>query len=105
MNEMIVFENDKLIIAKETRDKLIAFKKAQLEIDLLEKELKKQAKEKMEEFNVPKILMDGLSIIYKGEYERSSIDTKALENELGAEFLERFKKTTKVSASLSISVE
>ena len=71
---------------------------------MFEKELKEQTKEKMEEYNIKKVNAEGLTITYKDEYSRKGIDTTRLKEEL-PDIYEDYLKETKVSSSVSITVE
>lgn len=103
MNELVTVENNKLAVAKEVVEKIKSLEKMKLELDLLEKELRQQAIEKMEEYGVTRIIADGLAITYKKASTRTSIDTTRLKKDL-PDIAEEYMRTSNTKASVSIIV-
>lgn len=102
--ELVKIENNDIQINGDFINKYRNFQKLKLEIDLMEKQVKEELKEAMENIGKDKLLLDGFSATIKAPYERKSIDSARLKKEL-PDIAEEFTKITKVGSSIAIAIE
>lgn len=103
-NELQVFEEKSLVLAKGLKD--LKVKKERLEKE--EKELKATLEKLFEEYGLKSFKNDYFSITRVAESESKSIDLKDMEKkepELYAELLEDYPKITKKKGYIRISVK
>lgn len=103
-NEIVQFEQKEVALI----NKLVAFKKQQNKMEVLEKELKENLKKVMEKYGMKQFKNDVITITYVDESESTSIDLKALEKReptLHAELLEDYPKVTKKNAYVRFTVK
>lgn len=74
------------------------------ELEEREKEMRVALKQAMEEYGVEKFENDVIKITYKGEYERNTIDSKALKED-HPKIAKKYAKTSKVASSISITLK
>lgn len=103
MNELVKVENGKIEVAKEVVEQIKSFQKMKIEMDLKEKELKKNLKEAMETCGIKKWVTDGLCATIKDGSVKKTIDSKRLKEEL-PDIYETYLKETNVSSSISLTI-
>ncbi len=101
--ELVLVDNNQIIIAEDVVEKIKAFNKAKLEMDLMEKELKESLKNAMEKVGIKKFIINGLSATIKDPYIRKSLDTKRLETEC-PDIYRAYLKETEVASSITLSI-
>lgn len=102
--ELVKIENNDIQISSDFINQYRNFQKLKLEMDLMEKQVKEELKEAMENIGKDKLLLDGFSATIKAPYERKSIDSARLKKEL-PDIAEEFTKITKVGSSIAIAIE
>lgn len=102
MNELIIIKDNKPIIPSKVVGKIIQLYTLKAELEMIEKELKEQAKEYIEQHDGKPIIVDGLAITYKKATTRKSVDTDKLKADGKYEI---YLKEIPVKASVSISVD
>ena len=103
-NEIVKVEDNQVLVANETIEKIKEFKKEKARMDILEKELKTKLKEAMEKVGIKKFIVNGLCANIKEGTTRTSIDSKRLKEEC-PDIYEEYSKTTPVSSSISLTFE
>ena len=103
-NELVKVENNQVIVANETIEKIKEFQKEKARMDMLEKELKSKLKEAMEKVGLKKFIVNGLCASIKDGSTRTTIDSKKLKEEC-PDIYEAYSKTTQVSSSITLSFE
>jgi predicted phage-related endonuclease len=103
MNELVKIEDNQIVIANETIEKIKNFQKIKAEMDLIEKDLKQQLKDKMEEVGLKKFIVNGLCATIKNATTRTTLDSKKLKEEL-PDIYEEYSKTTEVASSISLTI-
>lgn len=93
--------NDKAIVLMKNIAQLDKQKKI---LENQDKEVREALKKTMDEFGIKSFENDILKVTFVAETTRSSIDSKKLQKEL-PEIAEKYSKTTKVSASVRITVK
>ena len=104
MNELVKIENNDIVIDSDFIEKYRNFKKLQLEMDLMEKNLKAKLKEAMEKLGKENFIVDGFSAKIRAGYTKSTFDSKRFEKEC-PDIYNEYKKETSVSSSIIIEVE
>jgi len=104
MNQLVVINQGDITIAPEFLEKYRAFQAVKLEMDLLEKEFRRDLKKAMEDTNRSSLLLDGFSAVLRKSGTRTQLDTKKLRDELPDVF-ESYSKTVDVASSLVITLE
>ncbi len=102
-NNIVTIENGEIIVEQEIVNKIIEFNKVKKEIEYQEKLLKDGLMEAMNKIGMQHFSINGLSASIKKESERTTIDTTRLKAEC-PEIYESYLKTTKVKASLTLTV-
>ncbi len=102
MHELVEIKDNEIVVQKEAVKKLRDFQQLKLQMDLMEKELKKGLKEAMEQIGKKDFVIDGLAIKYKEPYVRKSVDSARLKKEL-PDVYEEYQKETNVSGSVSLT--
>ena len=103
-NKLVIVENNEITVNGEFIEKYKNFKKLQLEMDLMEKDLKAQLKEAMESIGKDKLILDGFSAKIKAGYTTKRFDSTRFKKEC-PEIYEEYTKDSSVSSSISIDVE
>lgn len=103
MDELVKIENGKIEVAQEVVKRIIEFEKIKLEMDLKQKELKKELKEAMEKCGIKKWTTDGLCATITSASTRTTLDTKRLKEEL-PDIYEEYSKTSNVSSSIRLII-
>ena len=103
MNELVKVENGKIEVAKEVVEQIKNFQKMKIEMDLKEKELKKNLKEAMETCGIKKWVTDGLCATITEGTTRTTLDSKRLKEEL-PDIYEEYSKTSNVSSSIKLVI-
>lgn len=102
MNEMVVFENNKLEVPSKVVEKMRELTKMKLETEMLEKELKEELLEAMEANGIKESFeTNGLKVTYKKATTRTTLDSKKVKEEL-PEIFEKYSKTSEVKSSISL---
>lgn len=101
--EIVKVEDNKIIVAKEIINQIKEFNKQKLEIDLMEKELKENLKEAMEQRGVKSFACDGLSATYFEETTTNKFDTTRFKKEC-PEIYENYLKETKRASYITMKV-
>ena len=71
MNELVKIENNDIVIDSDFIEKYRNFKKLQLEMELMEKDLKVKLKDAMEMLGKDKVIVNGFSAKIKAGYTTS----------------------------------
>ena len=103
MNELVKIEDGKIKVAKEVVNQIKEFEKLKLEMDLKEKELKKNLKEAMEKCKTKKWIADGLCATIKDGTTKKCLDTKRLKEEL-PDIYEEYLRESEVSSSITLTI-
>lgn len=96
----VLFENETALAISIIRD--IEVRKNALANK--EKEVRAAVKESMEKYGIEKFENDVIRITYKGEYERNTIDSKALKED-HPKIAKKYTKTSTVASSISIKLK
>ena len=103
MNNLVKIENNNIIVANEIIEQFKNFKKQKEEMELKEKEFKQALKDAMEECNIKKFCINGLSATYKEGTCRVTLDTKKLKEDL-PDIYEEYSKTSEVASSITLTI-
>lgn len=104
MNELVKIEKNEIVIDSDFIEKYRNFKKLQLEMDLMEKDLKAKLKEAMELLGKDKFIVDGFSAKIKAGYTTSRFDSARFKKEC-PDIYNEYLKESSVSSSITIDVE
>lgn len=104
MNELVKIENNDIVINSDFIEKYKNFKKLQLEMDLMEKELKERLKTAMEEIGKEKIIVNGFSARIKSGYTTQRFDTTRFKKEC-PDIYNEYLKESSVLSSIVLEVE
>lgn len=104
MNELVKIEKNEIVIDSDFIEKYRNFKKLQLEMDLMEKDLKAKLKEAMELLGKDKFIVDGFSAKIKAGFTTSRFDTARFKKEC-PDIYNEYLKESSVSSSITIDVE
>lgn len=104
MNELVKIEKNEIVIDSDFIEKYRNFKKLQLEMDLMEKDLKAKLKEAMELLGKDKVILDGFSAKIKAGYTTSRFDSARFKKEC-PDIYNEYLKESSVSSSITIDVE
>lgn len=104
MNELVKIENNEIILNESFIKQYRDFKKLQLEMDLMEKDLKAKLKDAMEMLGKDKFIIDGFSAKIKAGYTKTSFDSARFKKEC-PEIYEEYLKESSVSSSITLDVE
>lgn len=104
MNELVKIEKNEIVIDSDFIEKYRNFKKLQLEMDLMEKDLKVKLKEAMELLGKDKFIVDGFSAKIKAGYTTSRFDSARFKKEC-PDIYNEYLKESSVSSSITIDVE
>lgn len=104
MNELVKIEKNEIVIDNDFIEKYKNFKKLQLEMDLMEKDLKAKLKEAMELLGKDKFIVDGFSAKIKAGYTTSRFDSARFKKEC-PDIYNEYLKESSVSSSITIDVE
>lgn len=98
--ELVNVTNGQIEIQQEALSKLKSFQEYKKEMDKLEKDIKKNILEAMENNGIKSFENDVVKIAYVEPYTRATIDTK-LVNELG--LMHQLSKETQVKSSVKVT--
>ena len=104
MNELVRIENKDIVIDSDFIEKYKNFKKLQLEMELMEKDLKEKIKEALEKLGKDKVIINGFSAKIKPGYTTSRFDSTRFKKECPDIYNEYLKEST-VSSSITLEVE
>lgn len=104
MNELVKIENNEIVIDSDFIEKYRNFKKLQLEMDLMEKDLKTKLKDAMEMLGKDKFIIDGFSARIKAGYTTKRFDSTRFKKEC-PDIYEEYSKDSSVSSSITLDVE
>ena len=102
--DLIKFENNVLVLDKETSQKIAEFEKAIKDMQEKEKALKEAILNEMEAKNIIKIDTPELSITYVAETSKETFDTKSFKAE-NPDLYDSYVKMTTVKPSLRLKVK
>ena len=103
MNELVKVENNQIVVSSDFIEKYRAFKKLQLEMDLMERVVKQKLKEALEETGISNYIVDGFSAVIRKGSTRTSLDTTRLKKEM-PDIYEEYSKTSEIGSSIVITV-
>ncbi|MCI8575832.1 MAG: hypothetical protein HFI09_05115 [Bacilli bacterium] len=103
MNNLVKIENNEIVIANETIEKIKNFEKMKVEMDLMQKELKQQLKDKMDSLGIKKFIANGLCATIKSATTRTTLDGKKLKEELPGIY-EEYTKVSDVASSITLTI-
>jgi predicted phage-related endonuclease len=105
MNELVEVIDNKISVSKETIKKIKKFEQLKIEMDIFEKEIKEELKEKMEQLGIEQsICINGMKVTYRKASSRISIDSKKLKEEQPKVY-EKYSNTTVVASSISLGFD
>lgn len=104
MNELVKIENNDIVIDSDFIEKYRNFKKLQLEMELMEKDLKVKLKDAMEMLGKDKFIVNGFSAKIKAGYTTSRFDSARFKKEC-PDIYEEYVKESSVSSSITLEVE
>ena len=102
--DLIKFENNVLVLDKETIQKIAEFEKAIKDMQEKEKALKEAILNEMEAKNIIKIDTPELSITYVAETSKETFDTKSFKAE-NPDLYDSYVKMSTVKSSLRLKVK
>ena len=102
--ELIKVKDNEIELAEKVVTDLKNFKKLKVKMELVEKQLREELLEAMEEHNITNWQKDGITVTYKKPCVRTSIDSTRLKKEL-PDIAEEYSKTTNVKASVELDIE
>ena len=100
--KLVTIKNGEITVLPEQLHKMKQLQQYRIEAEMLEKELKQELLEAMEEYGIKKWSSDLFQAIYIAPSERTSLDTKRLKEEL-PDIAEEYSKTSKVKSSVRVS--
>lgn len=103
MNELVKIVDGEIEVANEVVEQIKKFQKMKVEMDLKEKELKKNLKDAMEKCGVKKWVANGLCATITDATVRTTVDSKRLKEEL-PDIYEEYSKTSNVSSSIRLVI-
>lgn len=104
MNELVKIENNDIVIDNDFIEKYRNFKKLQLEMELMEKDLKAKLKDAMEMLGKDKVIVNGFSAKIKAGYTTSRFDSARFKKEC-PDIYNEYVKESSVSSSITLDVE
>lgn len=104
MNELVKIEKNEIVIDNDFIEKYRNFKKLQLEMDLMEKDLKAKLKDAMEMLGKDKFIVDGFSAKIKAGYTTTRFDSARFKKEC-PDIYNEYLKESSVASSITIDVE
>lgn len=104
MNELVKIENNDIVINNEFIEKYKNFKKIQLEMELMEKDLKVKLKDALESLGKDKVIINGFSAKIKAGYTTQRFDSARFKKECPDIYNEYTKEST-VASSIILEVE
>ena len=104
MNELVKVEEDKLVLLEEGIKQIKKFQKAKLQLDIMEENLKKMFKDKMEETGIYKYESPDktFKVTYVAETKSNTFDSKKFKEE-NPDLYEKYKKETTRKAYVRMS--
>ena len=103
MNELVKIEDGKIEVVKEVIERIKASEKMKLEIELMQKEFKRELKEAMEKCGINKWVTDELCATIREASTRTTLNSKKLKEEL-PEIYEQYSKTSNVASSIILTI-
>ena len=104
MNELVKIENNEFVIDNDFIEKYRNFKKLQLEMELMEKDLKAKLKDAMEMLGKDKVILNGFSAKIKAGYTTQRFDSARFKKEC-PDIYDEYVKESSVSSSITLDVE
>lgn len=104
MDEIIIYRDELPELSADTSRKIAEFEKSIKELKKKEEELKARIKEAMEENGCIKLENDILSVSYVESYEKETLDTKKLKQEL-PDIYDHYIKMSTVKPSVRITTK
>ena len=104
MNELVKIENNDIVINNDFIEKYKNFKKIQLEMELMEKDLKVKLKDALESLGKDKVIINGFSAKIKAGYTTQRFDSARFKKECPDIYNEYTKEST-VASSIILEVE
>ena len=104
MNELVKIENNDIVIDSDFIEKYRNFKKLQLEMELMEKDLKAKLKDAMEMLGKDKVILNGFSAKIKAGYTTQRFDSARFKKEC-PDIYDEYVKESSVSSSITLEVE
>ena len=104
MTDNLIIQDNKIIINQNVRSQLIEYQKQKAKMELLEKTLKEEIKEKLESNEAYELADEIISAKLTKASTRTTVDSKKLKEEL-PEVFEAYSKTSNVSSSISLSYD
>lgn len=104
MNELVKIENNEIVIDNDFIEKYRNFKKLQLEMELMEKDLKAKLKDAMEMLGKDKVILNGFSAKIKAGYTTQRFDSARFKKEC-PDIYDEYVKESSVSSSITLDVE
>lgn len=103
MNELVVYENGKLIIDLDYAEEYAKVLKLQKALELKTKEVNQRVKEIMEENGIDTLSANGLIYSYRKPTTRTTLDSKKLKEDM-PDIYEEYSKISPVVSSVSVKV-
>ena len=104
MNELITIENGELTLVDKAVEQFTELIKAKIQYDIMEKELKDQLKQAMEDHGIKSFDHPLLKAVYVAPTTRTRIDGKALEEKYPW-IAEEVKTTSEVKSSIRLTIK
>lgn len=106
MEELVKYENEEIIVAEKVIDDMKNLEAIKVQLELKQKELKKELLEAMKKYNISSWqTADGtIKAVYRQATTRNSLDTARIKKEK-PEIYEEYIKTTDVKESVALSID
>lgn len=103
MTELIALTENGAILSRDTVEKIAEFERVAKEIKAKQDELKAAILAEMEEKNILKLETPEMIVSYVAAYDKESLDTKAIKEEL-PDIYDTYAKLSPVKASIRIKL-
>ncbi len=103
MNELVIYENGKLIIDLDYAKEYANVLKLQKALELKTKEVNQRVKDIMEENGIETLSANGLVYSYRKPATRTTLDSKKLKEDM-PDIYEEYSKISPVASSVSVKV-
>ena len=103
MKELIAITENGAILSRDTVEKIAEFERVAKEIKAKQDELKAAILAEMEEKNILKLETPEMIVSYVAAYDKESLDTKAIKEEL-PDIYDTYAKLSPVKASIRIKL-
>lgn len=101
MSEIIKVENNEITVLPKVLQELRAYQEIRIKADMLEKQIKQELKEAMEEHGVKSLKNEVFEATYVAPTVRNSLDQKRLREEL-PDIAEEFTRQSNVRSSIRV---